>query len=232
MGQVGAFPGMISILKRTVRAPQNPLDVSTIFSIFPREIDETHHTIQPGRFTIAPGTYDKPSFLVVGTSSWWKEMEESQPFLEVPHSSIQVADAVVRNYCSGVLECNLNDTMPGVFFIPGNVSVAKLKTEYKNDLDRANANQRRWFQRLVILADALWTQSNGNPLTISEDMKLAARELNLNGKEWLADFQMMEMVRCAGCGSMRNPQFPICPSCHQIVDQELYKKLNLKTLEK
>jgi len=215
------------IHRRLIRAPVNPLDKSTVVSILPKEIDETKHTIQPGRFIIPPGSYDKPALLVVGSSSWWKETDEGQPMLEIPHSSIQIADSIVKDYCNGILACNMGDTMPGLFYVPGNYDVEKLKKEYKKELDDALLRQRNWYSELVKLGDVLWARSNGNPLTISEDMRLAANELNLTNKEWLRDVQIMELVRCKACGSLKNPAYPICPTCKAIDNPELAKKLGL-----
>lgn len=214
MGQVGTFPGMNDWRKRTIRGPVNPMDKSTIVSILPKEIDEVKHTIQPGRFIIPPGSYEKPSILVVGPSSWWREIDEEQPLLEIPQSSIQIADSVVRDYCNGIFGCNMGDSMPGLFYVPGEHNVPSIKKSFQHELDKANQKQRNWFSILVRIADSLWARSNGNPLSISEDMRLAARELGITVKDWLKDFQAMEMVRCKACGSLKNPQFPICASCH------------------
>jgi len=213
--------------RRLIRAPINPLDKSTVVSILPKQIDEVKHTIQPGRFIIPPGSYDKPALLVVGSSSWWKETDEGQPMLEIPHSSIQIADSIVKDYCNGILACNMGDIMPGLFYVPGSYDVEKLKKEYKKELDEALVRQRNWFSELVKLGDILWARSNGNPLTISEDMRLAANELNLTNKEWLRDVQVMELVRCKACGSLKNPAYPICPTCKAIDNPELAKKLGL-----
>lgn len=229
---IGAFPGIQNPNYKTIRAQTNPLDKCTVFSIYPKEIEEIKHTIQPGRFVIEAGRFEKPSRLVVGSSSWWKEVDENQPLLEIPVSSIQIADSIVRDYCNGLLGVNMADIMPGIFFIPGDISITELFSTHKKVLERANENQKRWYTLLVKMADTLWARSNGNPITISDDMRLAAQELGLRGKEWLQDFQAQEMIKCVGCGNMRNPLFPICPSCHNIIDVALYNKLNIKSVEK
>ena len=227
MGVVGQFPLMSDMKRRTIRAPVNPLDKSTVVSIFPKQIFEKKHTIQPGVFEISPGSYDKPAILVVGPSSWWKEIDENQPLLEIPHSSIQVADSIVRDYCNGILACDMADNMPGLFYIPGEWTVEKLKKEKFVDLNSANTKQKNWFTALVRMADALWSRSNGNPLTISDEMKIAARELNLINKEWLKDSQTMELIRCQACGSLKNPLYPICSNCKAITDPIKAKELGL-----
>lgn len=226
--QVGEFPGLHQMHKRTIRAPVNPLDKSTIISILPKPIYERKITIQPGIFELKPGSIDKPSLLVVGPSSWWREVDQDQPLLEIPVSSIQIADAVVRDYCNGLLACNMDDMMPGIFYLPGEYTVDKLKKEAMPILLRAIANQKRWFLELVRVADVLWSRSNGNPLSISDDARMACRELNITNKPWLGDIQTAELVRCVACGSLRNAQFPICQTCKAVADPELAQKLNIQ----
>lgn len=227
MSVVGGFPGLTNANRRTIRAPINPMDKSTVISILPKEIHEVKHTIQPGIFHVPAGNFDKPGVLVLGPSSWWREIDEEQPLLEIPVSSIQVADSVVRDYCNGLLACNMNDLMPGIFYIPGEWNVEKLKKEQMPLLLKYQAIQKRWFLELIKIADILWSRSNGNPLAISDDARLACKELNISNKPWLGDLQTAELVRCIACGALRNQLFPICQSCHAIVDKEKAKELGL-----
>lgn len=235
---VGQFPLMSDIKRRTIRAPTNPLDKSTVVSIYPKHIIERKHTIQPGVFEIFPGTYAKPAILVVGPSSWWKEIDENQPLLEIPHSSIQIADSIVKDYCNGIFGCDMGDKMPGLFYVPGaktdkngNVSnqltLEWIQTEHKAALDAANVKQRNWFVELVRLGDALWSNTNGHPRSVSDDMKLAARELNFINKDWLTDSQTLELARCKACGHLGNPLYPICSNCKAINDPAKAKELGL-----
>jgi hypothetical protein len=227
MTQVGEFPGLQQTNRRAIRAPVNPLDKSTVVSILPKPLYEKKITIQPGIFEIPPGTFDKPSVLVVGSSSWWREIDENQPLLEIPLSSVQVADSIVRDYCNGLLGCNMSDLMPGLFYIPGEYTSERVKKEQTLLLNKANENQRKWYLELVRIADILWSRTNGNPLSISNDARLACKELNIHNKPWLGDLQTAELVRCIACGALRNQLFPICQSCHAIVDKEKAKELGL-----
>lgn len=228
MAQVGEFPGLSNNNRRTLRAPVNPMDKSTIVSILPKHIAERKATIQPGFFEILPGTFDNPSVLVVGTSSWWREIDENQPLLEIPVSSIQIADSIVKDYLNGLLAANMSDQMPGLFYIPGEFTVDKIKKEFMPLLLDAQAKQKRWFLELIRIADILWSRSNGNPLAISSDARLACKELNIQNKPWLGDLQTAELVRCVACGSLRNQLFPICQTCKAIADPARAKELNIQ----
>jgi hypothetical protein len=228
MLQVGEFPGLANPNRRTIRAPINPLDKSTIVSLLPKAISERKVTIQPGLFEIPAGSVENPSILVVGPSSWWREVDENQPLLEIPVSSIQIADSVVRDYANGLLACNMADQMPGLFYVPGDYTVERLRKDHANLISKYAAAQKKWFLELVRIADILWSRSNGNPLSISDDARLACRQLNITNKPWLGDIQTAELVRCVACGNLRNQQFPVCPVCKAIADPVKAKELNIQ----
>lgn len=222
------FPGLKDMKRQTVRAPTNPMDKTTIVSILPKRIDEVKHTIQPGRFIIEAGNFEKPSILVVGPSSWWKEMDEDQPLLEIPMGSNMIANSVVVDYCNGILACNMGDSMPGLFYLPGEVTLDRLLKDFKSHLATANTKQKKWYETLVKMADTLWARTNGNPLTISDDMRMAAKELNLTHmKEWTKDKIAMEMIKCIACGAFKDANFPVCGNCKAVVDVEKATKLGL-----
>lgn len=225
--QVGEFPGLAAMNRRTIRAAVNPLDKSTIVSILPKPVSERKLTIQPGTFEVPAGTFEKPSLLVIGPSSWWREVDEGQPLLEISVSSVVVAESVVKDYCNGLLACNMGDLMPGLFYVPGEFTVEKLKKEHMPMLLLAQQKQKNWYKELIRISDIMWARTNGNPLSIADDARMAARELNIENKPWLGDMQTMELIRCVACGALRNPAFPICQTCKAIADPELAKKLNL-----
>lgn len=204
--------------RRMIRAAKNPMDKCTVVSILPKIIDERKYTIEPGFFHIDAGTFDEPATLVVGSSSWWKDIDFEQPLLEIPTGSIAVAESVVNDYCNGMLGCNMGDAMPGLFYVMGHVNQKDIKLKYKESLELAQAKQNRWFEVLIKLADSLWARTNGNPLTIADDMRMAARLLGRDDKPWLKDYQQTQLTQCMACGGLKNPAFPVCPTC-KAVDQ-------------
>lgn len=225
---VGAFPGTVFNRRMTARTMINPMDKCTVFSIFPKLIDETKVTISPGRFIIEPGTYENPTHLVVGPSSWWREIDEEQPLLEIPNSSIQVAEALVRDYCNGMLAYDKETMSAGLFFIMGEMTPKELKAQRSDLLIRAKQKQDNWYKALVKMADVLWAKSNGNPIVISDEMRLGARALNLIEKDWMKDFTMMQNVKCVACGQPKDPLYPVCPNCHAITDMKKATELGIQ----
>lgn len=213
-GAVGAFPGIASLRRRTVRGPVNPADKATIVSIYPKDVIEKKCTISPGVFHIPAGSYEAPSITVVGPSSWWRDIDEEQEFLEIPVSAIVVADSIVKDYCIGIFGCDMAESMPGFFYVAGEFNLEGIKKSFPEELPKAQTRQKNWYSFLVKAADSLWARSNGNPLAINDDMRMAAKALGLaSTKDWMKDFQMVDMVRCKACGSLKNPNFPICATC-------------------
>jgi|SRR6185295_10429865 len=226
MSVVGNAPWH-DIRRKTVRAPINPLDKATVFSIYPVPIHEKKITLQPGVFDLAAGSYDNPAHLVVGPSSWWRELSLEEPLLEIPVSAILIGESIVRDYCNGLVECDMNENMPGIFFMPGIVTPEALKALHKPILDRAAEKQKNWYLKLVEAADILWARTSGNPLSISNDMRIAAAELSLT-KDWMKNYTQMDLVRCKACGTLNNASIIVCPNCKVILDPEKFKTLGLE----
>lgn len=214
--------------RSTQRAPHNPLDLSTVVSIYPFDRTERKETLEPGIFTIPAGSMEKPGILHVGSSSWWKDVDPEQPLLEIPVWSTVVAESIVRDFCNGLFMCNMGDSMPGMFHLPGKIKLDEVLIKYKPNLLEAEKKQNKWYENLVKAADTLWARSNGNPLSISDDMRLAAEKLNLKEKPWIKDYTNMTMVNCKACGTMVKPGYPVCATCGYIVDVELHKSLGLQ----
>ena len=215
------------INKRTIRQQTNPLDKSTIVSVLPLELNEYKHTIQPGYFHIDAASEDNPKILVVSPSSWWRDIGEEMPLIEIPNGSIIVAESIVKDYCQGMIGIQEDIAYPGLFFVPGEFTVEAIKEKYSAALKNAIKLQRNWFKNLVDMADKDWSQSNGNPHAINGLMKMAAEALGLNDRDWMKTTLDVRKVKCVACGNLRNPDFPICGTCNRVVDQALAKKIGI-----
>lgn len=212
--QVGV-PGMHDFRHNVLRQPVNSRDKATIVSIYPRLVQERKFTIEPGYFEIQPGSIERPAILVVGPSSWWKALYEENTMIEIPQSSVLVAESIIKDYCNGIFGCDMGPSMPGMFFVEGEYTVDEIQAKFKNKLKEMETRQKTFWTTLVKFADSLWARSQGNPMAISDDMRMAARELNLTStRDWMRDFTMVNMVRCQACGALKNSEYPICATCH------------------
>lgn len=214
---VGGFPNLKEFNRRAVRGPVNPLDKSTVVSIYPRPIKFNNPTLQPGRWYMEAGSYEKPTLMVIGPSSWFKDVGPDEPLIEITQSSIQIAESLVKDYVNGMFACNMTDAIPGLFFIPGPVELTKIQHgEYKGLLDRANEFQKNYYRTLIKFADSLWARSNGNPLAIMDEMRVAAKSLGLQDRDWMKEHVNVGMVPCFACGEFKHPDYAICKACHSI----------------
>ena len=214
------MPPVMEMLNRHLmqarRRALNPSDMTTIVSIAPFDINEVKHTLEPGKWHIPKGSYDNPSVVAIGTSSWWMTADPEKPPVEVPVGSYEVAESVIKDYCASLHKVSWGASQPGVFILPGNISPTTVKKEHKALLDTALAQQRAWYLLLTQDADMLWARTNGNPIAIGVLARIAAQELGLKDKPWMQDFSTIEKKACIACGTFLNPAFPICPNCKAI----------------
>lgn len=214
--QIGSFPNMRELSRRTIRGPVNPLDKSTIVSIYPRNIKFKNITLSPGRWFLPAGSPENPSLVTIGPSSWFRDVGLDEPLIEIVQSSVQIAESLIKDYLNGMFACNMNDSMPGLFFVPGKFTLPKLKEEYGELLGKAAVAQLTYYRTLIKFGDALWARSNGNPLCINDEMRMAAKALGTQDKDWMRDHINVGMVPCFACGEFKSPDFPICKACHSV----------------
>ena len=232
---MAGLPAYMSPSSRVIRMPTNELDKSTIVSLLPKMIEEYKPTIFPGRFIIPAAKKDDFEILVVTSSSWFREMEEGVPHLEIQTGSQNVARSIVEDYSNGLLACDMGDRRPGLFWIPGEYDKTTIHTyrerkigkEFKVLLEEAKQRQRNWFEALVTMADVLWVRSSGNPLSVDDNMKMAAMYLSLE-KPWTKQAQAVAMTNCKACGALVNPSYPVCANCKNVIDVKKAAELGLK----
>jgi len=92
----------------------------------------------------------------------------------------------------------------------------EIQMKYKTELEKTKTKQDSWYKILVKLADSYGLGLMENPLVICDEMRLAARSLNLNDKSWLKDFVLYEKVPCKACGALKNPDYPFCQMCKAV----------------
>ena len=213
---VGQFPGIQDLNRRMHRGLVNPTDLSTIISIFPKEMRIEKITLIPGRWTIPAGSIEKPSILIVGPSSWWKEDFQNGSLLEVSQGSSQIAESIVKDYCNGIFGCDMAESCPGIFWVPGKHTIESIKKEFPELFEKAIRGQTGYYRTMIKAADHLWAGSGGSTLVINDEMRMAARILGLEDKDWMRDSQAYQMVRCFACGTLKNPGFAVCAACSAI----------------
>lgn len=210
-----------------IRAQISDLDKSTVVSIFPKQMKTTKVTVNPRRFIVPAGTFEKPGVLTVGTAIWIKHIYETEPEqqVEMPILSSQLADSIVNDFCTNVLASG-HDRRPGLFWVIGTKTTEQIVKEHKKEMLVAEELQKNWYLELIKQADIDWIKYDGSPLAVSDTARMAAMELHLD-KPWMQDIKRLAMGICPACGSQRATQFPVCKECKTIIDKDAYAKLGL-----
>lgn len=226
-----------SIGKRVINLlPRNPLDKTTIVSVYPREIVDTKPTLFPSRFVIPPARDGGFVLKIIeGASYFIPSQIENQAPTEVQVNSMMLAESILHD---SIPSMNLvtNVCRPGVFALPGIWNNTTVLTYVHPDgrnfnelLIQAREWQQNYWSAVMNEADYFWASTNGNPKSIPEDAKLAARILGIEKtKPWMNNVIASELVNCKACGEMINPTFPVCKFCHAITDEKRAKELNIQ----
>lgn len=209
--------------RKITRGNPNPLDVSTIVSIFPQDVHEYKPTCFPGEFWIPKGTYEKPSVTHIGQSYWVAGGVGDMPEIEVPQSSIVMADSIIKDFANSLFGITVGVKVPGLFYVLGKQEVKDIKKEL---LDTAKRKQDEWFHELVRVADILWVRTNGNPTAVSELNILAGKTLGME-KPWMSKVLHQEMTKCVACQTLINASVIVCPNCKVIVDKKRFDEMKL-----
>lgn len=225
---------------RIHRLPKNPIDVTTIVSVLPKPILENRPMMQPPTFLIPAAPEGEFSILVVNSGVWLKEIELDN-FQEMYIPSAILAKSIIEDSTFSML--GASPTIgPGVFMIPGKFTIGELRKDpvivldpdhpetarkFSTYLKDAYERQRRWYNEIITQTDSLWARSNGNPLVVSDDARLAAKELKVS-RDWMQNFSAIEKEACKACGNLVNPSYPVCPNCKTIINEAKAKELGLK----
>lgn len=214
-----------------LRQPKNPMDRCTIVSIFPCLVEDEKVTLDPGKFRIEPGSFQNPSVLVVGSSSWYRAMYETEEILEIPNSSVLIAEDLINGYCNSAPDAIIGEAIPGLFYVVGEKTSADIKLNHKDELEAARIKQNNYWKNCILHADTDWARTNGNPMAISNQARIAVKELGIDPKTkpWMGSLEgMVNIANCPACGATINKQYPICSNCKTIINPEKAKELGLQ----
>lgn len=215
---------------QVLKQPKNPMDRCTIVSIFPCVVEDRKVTLDPGYFKIEAGSFQNPAVLIVGSSSWYRAMYETNEVLEIPNSSILIAEDLINGYCNSAPDAIVGAAIPGLFYVVGEKTQADIKLNHKTELEAARIKQNAYWKNCINSADKMWARSNGNPMAISDQARIAVRELGIDpkSKPWMGTIEgLANIANCPACGAMINKQFPVCSNCKTVIDKKRAEELGL-----
>jgi hypothetical protein len=143
--------------------------------------------------------------------------------LTVPVSAIDLARSVVEDWTSAQLETAPPDAMPGLFYVDGIYSVEEVEDEFAQQLEMARNKHTLWCQRLLALADELWTLKPSQR-HLSANMRYAARYLKTD-RVWLKAPRPEDLQKCPACTQNVPSDAVICMHCSAVLNAEKYKNI-------
>jgi len=152
-------------------------------------------------------------------------MNEDQGWSETLVPASQLCSAIIYDYFRSCIATE-EEVGPGLFWVPGNIPLALLTTEknLKAQSDKVFANQLKWFESLVKLADDTWSMAKQHR-SITHIQKYAAEFLDLD-REWLITQEIAKTTnRCPSCNEMVPISGIKCGTCGYILDMEKYNKV-------
>jgi hypothetical protein len=198
-------------------------DKCTVVSIVPFPIDmEEKPGVCPGRFSISASVNGVPEVLVVGKSIAQVILPGDRPPLvvEIPPSAI--ARSIVEDYLMSQLAAS-PDAGPGITWFPGELTSRDVTTKYSAALLQLRDKQKRWFVRLVEIADTDWARYKSHRV-IADFQRFACKELGLT-RDWLVTVEPQSPIQCPACKTTLPADTVICPACRCVLDAEKYKTM-------
>jgi len=179
----------------------------------------------PGSFQIPAAVKGGYSLTVIPDCVEVQSIPLREQALRTTLSGEVVAEAVVADYivsCMGASNTPNFDgslALPGIFWLPGEVTAVALEKEHKARLITALNNTKAWFQRLIVLADDEWSKNHQRKF-ILDLQRVACNYLNLS-REWNADTLIVNSSNCPSCGTSVGAVV-VCPTCKFILDMDKF----------
>lgn len=213
------------------------MSVATIVSIYPKAVNEKKSAhLEPATFDIPAclskdgvgyPDYGPVTLPVLDGKTKIYRMEGE--WIEAPVIAYNLAKSVVYDFTSSCLDVDVSPGSyvgPGLFAIDGSYDRAEkilangydaqkasdwVKSEFKEELDRINRAQDRWFQELVRRADNEFSRTR-NHRSVSDVHRLAAKRLAID-RDWTKDVILQAIIKCPACRMSVDPLAVICPNC-------------------
>jgi hypothetical protein len=193
---------------------------ATIVSIAPFQLINNQPGMTPIRHTI-PAADPKVGFSILHVNNGYahEPIPLSDP-IRMSHREIYASDlaySIIYDRTHNQLSYG-PDAYPGLFFVPGHLTVQDVLDKHKVELKKVNETQNNWFMRLVMEADDDWQKYHQHRM-ITSTQRLAAKSLGLK-RDWITVLEPMESpttIPCPACFTDIHPDSLICANCKTVL---------------
>lgn len=198
---------------------------STVVSIVPFDIVENKPALYPARYFIKASDGIEVEVLHVDQGHHFVYLDESRESLRVNTPSNEIARSIVDDFMSGQLRTT-GTCRPGLFWLPGYLTVEDVKSFHNEKLMRAKMYQQSWLRAIVNLADDDWKKFHQHTV-ISDFQRIAGAILKLRPEEheWLGTRGEDTSGTCPACGLLHQKNIAVCPGCRCVLDKAKYESL-------
>lgn len=195
---------------------------ATLVSIFPYPILQRHPGMSPALTEIpACPDHNLPVCHVIKDYSYNRYILDGKS-VTIPVIAYEQAQGMVRTFKKSIFYGSVNrGEIPGLEAFDGAINVEQFLKENKPLHESMIANQMRWYNALIELADNDWSFKKDKRF-ITKLQVDAAKRLNLD-KEWAKDAITETRIQCPACFQNIHPEATICSHCRTIVKPEEYE---------
>jgi hypothetical protein len=204
----------------------------SLISTLPFRLEERKPGLIPEYYEILPAPKDGIS--VTGISDGHHNMlvplsDDKTPPIRIIDLGEKIAEAIIQDYTLASLGIDYTPheetgaiAVPGFFWVEGNIVPSIAMKVHESKIKSAINNTKRWFERLVKIADDDWQRYHQFKM-ITDLQRSACKYLSLE-REWNFDVFKNQMSLCWSCKSSVHPEAITCSSCRAILNMEEYKK--------
>lgn len=175
----------------------------------------------PSEFLIPMAPPGGVNTLVIDSASTaYITLDSDRDPFPVEQSPAIIAQSIVEDYIKSNLGVT-EEAFPGLFWEYGAFTPDRAEKELGKQIEQARKHQDNWFNRLVAMADDDWNR-NHQRKTIADIQRFAAKALNLT-RDWNLDVSTEN--QCPFCRSNISPLAAVCPICTNVVNPELFEKI-------
>lgn len=203
---------------------------ATICSLLPFDLVEVKPGLTPTEFTVKKAEGDKPALTVIHEGVFY--LVNPDPLadakdvrnIKVPVPALELAQSIINDRVSAMLEVEYPDIIPGVWAVPGEYEDLKeFSRKYIKEITTYRLCQNNWFRKLVFKADDTWAKTK-SPLAITDLNRYACDALGLK-REWSSIANPEDVLKCPFCMNPIISGAIKCPTCHEVLDKVRHKEL-------
>lgn len=194
--------------------PRRMGTVATVISIVPAKIEADFPGLFPGHIVIPASSDGMEDVQAIHLKEFFHFVYQLEgKSLKIEDPADKVAYSVCMDYISSQGEIGPG-CLPGITYLQTEITAREFKEKHRGLLTELQINQKRWFEKMVRVADNDFARSHQHNHVPDFTRRIAEiLKLNKDQHPWMNLAAEMIQVKCVACRSMIEPDAAICPIC-------------------